>query len=304
MQLGASVHTSMLHSAFKYGADNVAGTCPKCNGHTTKMMQQDGKSKCHTCGHEWQDETYQKSDGDSSHSTTTSSFYAALDSFEDHEHGYEHEDEHEINQSLHTWTDEEGEPLQEGEKYEIYAHNYEIPDIGRVVEIKPDAIVYEIESDGGLRTTIEIDRQEADLNGYRFKPTGSDGFDENGPNGFGAEDVIAPTPGQDTDLSTPHREIGASAKEATAQFYMCPVPNCKFNEGGGDYEPGKCSIHNVDLVPAGQEKSAHKTAGKHYTPMEQRELIDEYGQARNADKLNLEGTHYAETDSDYFLFGC
>jgi hypothetical protein len=47
-----------------------------------------------------------------------------------------------------------------------------------------------------------------------------------------------------------------------------------------------------------------KTAGRHYTPMEQRELIDEYGQARNADKLNLENTHYAQADDDYFLFGC
>ena len=33
------------------------------------------------------------------------------------------------------------------------------------------------------------------------------------------------------------------------------------------------------------------------------ELIDEYGAARNADKLDLEGTHYAN-DEDYFLFGC
>lgn len=295
----SSVTSSMLDAAFKYGADNVAGACPKCDGHTTKMMQQDGKSKCHSCGHEWADETFQKSDGDSSHSVTTSSFYAALDSF------VEEEPEPEIDESSHTWTDEDGEPIQEGQEYEIYASNYEIPDIGRVVEVKPDAIVYEIESDGGLRTTIEIDRQEADLNGYRFAPTSSGDVEEN-RSGFGIEDKIAPEPGQTTDLATPHREIGASAKKSTAQFYMCPEPNCEFNKGGGDYEPGKCSIHNVDLVPAGQshDDKTKKTAGKHYTPMEQRELIDEYGQARNADKLNLEGTHYADSDPDYFLFGC
>lgn len=294
----ASVTSSMLDAAFKYGSDNVAGACPKCDGHTTKMMQQDGKSKCHSCNHEWQDKTFQKSDGDSSHSTTTSSFYAAMDSF------VEEEQEPEIDESSHTWTDEDGEPLQEGQEYEIYATNYEIPDIGRVVELKPDAVVYEIESDGGLHTTIEIDRQEADLNGYRFAPTSSGDVEEN-PSGFGIEDKIAPEPGQDTDLSTPHREIGASAKNAAAKYYMCPEPNCEFNKGGGDYEPGKCSIHNVDLVPAGQshDDKAKKTAGKHYTPMEQRELIDEYGQARNADKLNLEGTHYADSNPDYFLFG-
>ena len=48
-----------------------------------------------------------------------------------------------------------------------------------------------------------------------------------------------------------------------------------------------------------------KTAGQHYTPMQQRLLIDEYGEARNADKLNLEGTHYVESSlDDSFLFGC
>lgn len=35
-----------------------------------------------------------------------------------------------------------------------------------------------------------------------------------------------------------------------------------------------------------------RTAGKKYTPREKRELIDERGNARNADKLDLAGTHY------------
>jgi hypothetical protein len=49
-----------------------------------------------------------------------------------------------------------------------------------------------------------------------------------------------------------------------------------------------------------------KTAGAKYTPMQQREFIDEQGEARNRDKLNLSGTHYAEEDDDDygdFLFG-
>jgi hypothetical protein len=50
-------------------------------------------------------------------------------------------------------------------------------------------------------------------------------------------------------------------------------------------------------------------AGKKYTPMQQREFIDEPGVARNADKLNLKGTHYEDQprfttiDEDSFLFG-
>lgn len=48
-------------------------------------------------------------------------------------------------------------------------------------------------------------------------------------------------------------------------------------------------------------------AGKKFTPMEQREFIDESGVARNADKLDLSGTHYEEQASlssidDYFLW--
>jgi hypothetical protein len=177
---------------------------------------------------------------------------ASLDSFVEPE-----EEELEIDDSTHEWLDENNEPLEEGKEYEIYAHDYDIPDVGRVVEIKPDAIVYEIESDGGLRTTIEIDRQEADLNGYRFVESGIGSSSENHP---GIEENMdskpVPEPGQTTDLSTPHIQIGS------------------------------------------------KVAGKHYTPMEQRELIDEYGEARNSDKLKLNGTHYAEANDDYFLFGC
>ena len=63
-------------------------------------------------------------------------------------------------------------------------------------------------------------------------------------------------------------------------------------------------IYTVKEYQEGRNVSSLKTAGQHYTPMQQRELIDEYGEARNADKLNLEGTHYADSDPDYFLFGC
>jgi hypothetical protein len=295
------------------------------------MVQQDGKSKCHSCGHQWQDETYEKADGDSSNSSTTASFYQALnldegpevvmpspvDSFS------EPEEEPEIDESSHTWTDENGDPLEEGQEYEIYAHDYEIPDVGRVKEIKPDAVVYEIQSDGGLRTTIEIDRQEADLNGYRFAPTS--GGSEDNPAGIeeNMDSKPVPVPGESTDLSTPHREIGSSTKTSISGFWACPEANCQFNIQGGDTEPGTCPYHDVPLVQASEDlmqkvhgekrmqdaaradlQSFTHVAGKHYTPMEQRELIDEYGEARNADKLNLEGTHYAESNPDYFLFGC
>jgi uncharacterized Zn finger protein (UPF0148 family) len=370
------VMASMLTAAFKHGADNVAGKCPKCDSHTTKMVQQDGKSKCHTCGHQWKDKTFEKADGDSSNSSTTANYdsldkaWTDPDSFsqkpsyepeldqslphdenefligEDEEsptwstdwineleekypqiarmsdaerHEFfvklglgnlptgdileknhvpedigkaasldsfaEPEEELEIDDSTHEWVDENGEPLQEGKEYEIYAHDYDIPDVGRVVEVKPDAIVYEIESDGGLRTTIEIDRQEANQNGYRFVESGVGSNSENRP---GIEENMdskpVPVPGQTTDLSTPHVMTGST--------------KISFE----DYD--EALIANPNNNPEEGFSAFGKTAGKHYTPMEQRELIDEYGEARNADKLNLENTHYAQADDDYFLFGC
>jgi len=260
----SSVRNDMLKSILKHAADSAASTCPKCDGHTTGVVNQStGKCECRSCGHKWNDKNLIPSDGTSTDTSTTSSFYQALnldegpmevmpgsvDSFSEPE-------ELEEDDSTHTWADDSGEPLEEGKEYEIYAHNYEIPDVGRVVEVKPDSIVYEIESNGGLRTTIEIDRQEADLNGYRFVST--DFGSEENPAGIeeNMDSKPVPVPGESTDLSTPHIQIGS------------------------------------------------KVAGKHYTPMQQRELIDEYGEARNADKLNLEGTHYADSDPDYFLFGC
>jgi hypothetical protein len=325
----SSVRDDMLKSVLKYAADSAASTCPKCDGHTTGVVNQStGGCECRSCGHKWDDKNLIPSDGTSTDTSTTSSFYQALnldegpmevmpgsvDSFNEPE-------ELEEDDSTHTWADDSGEPLQEGKEYEIYAHNYEIPDVGRVVEVKPDSIVYEIESNGGLRTTIEIDRQEADLNGYRFVSTdfGSEdnpaGIEEN----MDSKNVTAP--GQDSDLSTPHIQIGSSTKNATVGFWACPeTPACQFNIEGGDFEPGECPYHHVPTVEAGENYmqqiytvkeyqegrnvSSLKTAGQHYTPMQQRELIDEYGEARNADKLNLEGTHYADSDPDYFLFGC
>jgi hypothetical protein len=51
----------------------------------------------------------------------------------------------------------------------------------------------------------------------------------------------------------------------------------------------------------------NRTAGAHYTPSQQRELIDEEGVARNADKLDLSHTHYEArrntTTADDFAFG-
>jgi hypothetical protein len=46
------------------------------------------------------------------------------------------------------------------------------------------------------------------------------------------------------------------------------------------------------LAEIRERLNANKTAGAKFSPREQREFIDEDGVARNADRLNLDGTHY------------
>jgi hypothetical protein len=50
-------------------------------------------------------------------------------------------------------------------------------------------------------------------------------------------------------------------------------------------------IHEV-LSSNRQDREQFRTSGRHYSPSEQRELIDENGHARNLDRLDLRGTHY------------
>ena len=349
-QMMSSVRNSMIDSVIKYATDNVAAKCPKCDGHTTGIVDQEGTCSCKTCGHSWSDKTFQKSDGTSTDTSTTSNVHVADQfdqdtDFKEEVHSVEPssidsfsepEEELEVDDSSHTWKDENGEPLEEGQEYEIYAHDYEIPDVGRLNEVKPDALVYTIESNGGLNTTIEIDRKEADMNGYRFVPA-------NGPsseNPAGIEENLDGKPlpeagNETTDLSTPHIQIGSSTKMSYEELIQearnwlleldGPAVFREFEDLDWEdyaYEINALSpdqLHQAieshygggwddfvqNVQPQGPNQTFAKTAGQHYTPMEQRELIDEYGQARNADKLALEGTHYVESSlDDSFLFGC
>ena len=254
MQMGAS----MLKAAFKYSADNVAGKCPKCKGHSTKMIRQDGKCKCHSCGHTWIDKHFEPSDGDSSNSSTTASYLSFndlsapdidshdFDDFDDIEEGHSSETQ--------SWKDSNGEPLVEGQEYSMKSKKSDLDDRVRIVKINPDSIKITI-NDRPKEEELTLDDIHSE--GHEFAPLKGDNSDN--PHGIEENPDGKPLPevGSDqTDLSTPHHLVQS------------------------------------------------KIAGKHYTPMEQRELIDERGEARNSDKLDLRNTHYIENDDDYFLFGC
>jgi hypothetical protein len=250
MQMGAS----MLKAAFKYSADNVAGKCPKCKGHTTKMVKQDGTCKCHTCRHTWKDKHFEPSDGDSSNSSTTSSYLSFNDLSKPDIDSDEMEEGH--ISDTQTWKDVHGDRLVKNKEYNMSSKKSDIDDKVRVLDIGPDSIKIIINESSIKPIEDELSLDQIREEGHTFSPVKS-GHEDN-PHGIEENPDGKPLPevGSDhTDLATPHHMIS-------------------------------------------------RVAGRHYTPMEQRELIDERGEARNADKLDLRNTHYVENDDDYFLFGC
>ena len=60
-------------------------------------------------------------------------------------------------------------------------------------------------------------------------------------------------------------------------------------------DPRRAAVRDY-LESEGRERQ-ERVAGRHFTPRQQRELIDEDGRARNSDLLDLEGTHYKVRDS-------
>lgn len=178
-----------------------------------------------------------------------------------------HQEDPEAEQdSSHTWKDENGQPLKVGQEYEMYSNQYDVPDIMRVEQVKPDSLVYTLTGEYGMGAGAEISHQEAQMEDITFSPISQNHPDEQmgGSLEQNLDDDPRPAPGEQTDLSTPHSLV------SSARDWL-------------------------------------KEGGASFTPREQREFIEEAGVARNADKLNLAGTHYEssrnEVDDDYFLFG-
>lgn len=170
------------------------------------------------------------------------------------------------------WKTADGQPLQIGQSYEMYTAQTDIPDVIKVTAIRPELIDYTLTGTYGLEHRTELTRREAQLDGATFSTTDQDVQNndpqETAPNEYGPGDQMS---------AIASTNFLASL---TDEDWEEPSP-----------------YHEANL----------RLAGKKYTPMEQREFIDEPGVARNADKLDLHGTHYegrlSLLDDDFFLFG-
>lgn len=131
-------------------ADNVADRCPKCNSATTGMlMDEEGNMSCHSCGHIWKGKAVK----DPSLNKETHVRHALVDGPDAAanqaqtpnpiavpiaEQGAPHNNESQ--DSSLSWKDTNGEPITQGQEYEMHNPSYMIPDIVKVMAVKPDGL--------------------------------------------------------------------------------------------------------------------------------------------------------------------
>lgn len=280
---GMDTGQQMMAAVRRYAADSVAPKCPKCKSHTTGVLGED-HLKCHTCKHVWKSgDVIKTAEADHGHHDPTAEGNTigvpAADQIRQEDHRAEQD-------SSHTWVDDQGLPLKVGEQYEMHSQKYDIPDLIRVDQVKPEAITYTLTGEYGLEHSTEITKEEADLEGLSFSPATQYDETELQPEQDSNNTPYEGSP-ETSDLSQPDtHQFGLTANNRS--WLMKGVQPEQSHEDPND--------HKSWLMQG-------VTAGAKFTPMEQNEFITESGIARNADKLNLAGTHYDDADDEQFLFG-
>lgn len=287
----------MMAAVKKYAAsvDGFCEACPKCGSHSTGYMDyEEGDAGCKTCGHKW---TAPKM---VTHNAAGEDMHAAPVAPELTQERPEQEQEHTLG-----WTDESGAPLKVGQTYEMYSNNYDIPDRIKIDAVKPDVINFTLVGEYGLSHQTELTHEEASVESTSFVPTDAAVEPAAEEAGEGAQPV--PGPGDQTDLSTPHEMMTANFDPDALPSYD-PKVAAFFDDDPMPQQHQAQAIESDGTGPAwlmdGVTPTGSRVAGANMTPWEQRDYIDEMGDARNSDKLQLDGTHY-ETDtlSDSFLWG-
>lgn len=289
-----------------------------------------------------------------------------------------------------TWVDTDGSPLKVGREYEMKSKQYDIPDIVRIIAVKPDSLEFEITSQFGLNHKTELTRQEANMEKITFeefefgsKPEVSDGPERASypestsgdqrdlenvyitastkeampkpirsvqdhlgidpatqpigqANGF-VDEIYFPngvwaTPEQVTGhrqkvLSSAYlariSQLGAThvtLKNGNQVFLIAELLRESRNSPSWDdmraedlglqnqdevVDSGDQLLEQMQSVPQGYLAGRNKEAGAKYSPVQQKDFVNEQGVARNSDKLDLSNTHYimsSDKSEDDFLW--
>lgn len=326
-------------------ANNAVPRCPKCKSATTSIIDvgavgggnsstPDENGRCHSCGHVWT-------------LKAARSIFADLVDMPNPAQA----------QHQRVWADNSGQDLREGQTYELHSPAFPVPDIVRVMRIKPDAIELQLADGIGAQTghpDLTVTRQEAQLENYDFVPSHQDadaGMEPPAGTPGQSADQVPPIETTDTTPdSNPHTmanvqdpvnsdmcKCGSTMVDHTMSSPETILHECvrcgKAWETKDEFQGRQSGVDlswinesNHDDFFSGMERAQamaaagsqsrslssiaaqderlqsirqtldnnrdQRVAGRHFTPSEKRELVDEYGVARNLDNLDLSGTHY------------
>lgn len=327
--------------------DSIAKRCPNCNSSSTGMLGDDeGHMRCHSCMNIWKHPGVIKVETKTA-APAQQANPVGVPAAEQHaplNHGGDED-------SSLTWEDTTGEPLQANQEYEMHNPGFQIPDMVRVKQVKPDGLEIELlgtyaNEPNGLKAPATVSKEEKELQHLTFEPIAQNADEHNpeAPAGTPGHEQIPPS-GQTTDERANSQPISASANScprcghddfnmfmssATTTMHDCyrcghswetkeEMDSIEANAAAREWI--KEDDDPLDFVPraaAGTPsrdlssiaakdtrlqavrevlENNKRISGKHFTPSEQRTLIDEDGTARNSDLLDLEGTHYRTRDS-------
>ena len=166
------------------------------------------------------------------------------------------------------WNDNVGQPLVEGQTYQMRSPQYQIPDEVTVDKITPNKIEVTVHGDLGMDYKDEISPDQLDAFAFSFEPK---------VRTMEQEHQFSPEQNHDApvgDIADPSQADDLTGGGQDRGWLMD-------EQSGGDFEgvdPGVLA----------------KLAGKDFNYNEQKAFIDEPGVARNSGKLDLAGTHYED----------
>lgn len=212
---GQPMMASMEHALNKAASrlsltvDGLTGPCPKCDSHSTGIIDEDGTAGCKTCGNTFKSEDKPASDPKVKDGSThfAEGLKNEIDAPAADQIG-QYDPERQEDSSL-AWQDSDGNPLIANHTYRLYSANYDIPDIVTVTDVKPGAVNFVIKSEFGLDAPTEVTYEDAQIEQYRFEPMKDVAGEDHNPQGGFEENPDdsqpgRPAPGEQTDLSTPH----------------------------------------------------------------------------------------------------
>jgi hypothetical protein len=204
--------------------------------------------------------------------------------------------------------DMDGHPLVAGAVYDMYNQGVDqLPETIHITKVEPYFIEFEIQNDEfGMGYNGRVSTQDIDTQNIQFKTHDGSPNADGKPTGEGAEqnndDNTHAYDGMGTDdLSTGRSAaVGFGLNGPVDPAIMTPVDPL-----GSDHGPLDPKLAWLMEGEDDETDEMMRVAGRNFALHEQRDLINEPGDARNLDKLDLAGTHYPDTtasDDDELLF--